>query len=226
VTPEGDEIRHGWYQWANFILFAQAIFFYTPHYIWKSRDGGKLTMMIQDLDHEDLDDPATKKDRRMATVNYFVRTMGSHNFYVLKYIMCEVLNLINIFVQMWLMNIFVGFPFSTFNFSTFGTEVFALSGLPYEDRVDPMSKVFPKVTKCTYNDYGGVSGAEMSKDGQCLLPINIINEKIYIYLWLWMIMLLCWTSIHLLTRLITMASTHIRILDIYVKHALRHGYRQ
>jgi hypothetical protein len=70
--------------------------------------------MIQDLDHEDLDDPATKKDRRMATVNYFVRTLGSHNFYVLKYIMCEVLNLINIFVQVWLMDVFLGGQFTTY----------------------------------------------------------------------------------------------------------------
>jgi hypothetical protein len=92
-------------------------------------------MMIQDLDQEDLNDPATKKDRRMETVNFFVRTLGSHNFYVYKYIMCEVLNLINIFVQICLMNVFLGS-----HFTTHGTDVFALSQVPYEQRDDAMSK--------------------------------------------------------------------------------------
>jgi hypothetical protein len=84
-----------------------------------------------------------------------------------------------------------------------------MSEQPFEERVDPMSKVFPKVTKCTFNDYGS-SGTVQIKDGLCVLAINIINEKIYIFLWFWMLMLTCWTSIHLLMRVVTIVSTHFR----------------
>jgi hypothetical protein len=47
-----------------------------------------------------------------------------------------------------------------------------------------MSKIFPKVTKCTFHLYGP-SGSIQNKDGLCVLPLNIINEKIYIFLWFW-----------------------------------------
>jgi hypothetical protein len=45
-----------------------------------------------------------------------------------------------------------------------------------------MAKVFPKVTKCTFFKYGP-SGTVEKKDGLCVLPLNIINEKIYIFIW-------------------------------------------
>ena len=39
VTPNGDEVRHAWYQWVCFVLFLQAIMFYVPHYLWKFWEG-------------------------------------------------------------------------------------------------------------------------------------------------------------------------------------------
>ena len=50
--------------------------------------------------------------------------------------------------------------------------------------LDPISRIFPKVTKCTFHKYGP-SGTVMKHDGLCVLPLNIINEKIYIFLWFW-----------------------------------------
>jgi hypothetical protein len=44
-----------------------------------------------------------------------------------------------------------------------------------EDRVDPMSRIFPRVTKCTFNKFGP-SGSIQRRDAMCVLPVNIINE--------------------------------------------------
>jgi hypothetical protein len=44
-----------------------------------------------------------------------------------------------------------------------------------EDRVDPMSRVFPRVTKCIFNKFGP-SGTVQRRDAMCVLPVNIINE--------------------------------------------------
>ena len=44
-----------------------------------------------------------------------------------------------------------------------------------EDRVDPMSRIFPRLTKCTFNKFGP-SGTVQRRDAMCVLPVNIINE--------------------------------------------------
>jgi len=205
VNDEGDEIRHGWYQWVCFVLFLQAVLCYIPHYLWKSWENGKIKMMVQDLDQLGLDDPSTKKDRRLASADYFKRTMGLHQLYVAKYVFCEVLNFANVVFQLYFMNFFLGGEFFTY-----GTDVLRMSELPFEERVDPMARVFPKVTKCTFNNYGP-SGTVELKDGLCILAINIINEKIYIFLWFWFLTVTCWTGVHLMLRVVSIAFKNFRL---------------
>merc|ERR1719309_1501253 len=64
-------------------------------------------------------------------------------------------------------------------------------------RPDPMAVVFPKVTKCTFRKYGA-SGTIENHDGLCVLPLNIINEKIYTFLWFWFIVVLAITGLYLI----------------------------
>jgi len=210
INEEGEEIRHAWYQWVCFVLFLQALMCYVPHYLWKSWEGGKIKMMIQDLNETKLneEDPnadATKRDRRLATVQYFDRTKGTHNLYVAKYVFCEVLNFVNVVAQLYFMNFFLGGQFFDY-----GMDVLRVSELPIEERVDPLSKVFPKVTKCTFNNYGP-SGTVETKDGLCVLAINIINEKIYIFLWFWFLTVCVWTGVHLFIRVISVAFFNFRM---------------
>ena len=199
VTDEGDEIRHAWYQWVVFVLFLQALLCYFPHFVWKSWEGGKLSLLLQDLDVNTLHiEPETTKDRRSTVVNYIIRNIRKHNFYVYKFIFCEFLNLVNIIGQMYLMDTFFGGQFSTY-----GSEV--LSVMVMENRVDPMAKVFPKMSKCTFHKYGP-SGTIENHDGLCILPINTINEKIYVFLWFWYLALITWTFFFLCFRAVTVVS--------------------
>merc|ERR1711868_205973 len=94
--------------------------------------------------------------------------------------------------QMYLMDVF-------FNgyFTTYGSEVLTISNTAPEKRSDPMAKVFPKMSKCTFHKYGP-SGSIINVDGLCILPINIINEKIYVFLWFWFVVLVSWTIVFLL----------------------------
>jgi hypothetical protein len=137
-------------------------------------------------------------------VDYVVRTLRTHNLYVFKFVFCEVLNLVNIIGQMYLMNSFLGGEFITY-----GAEVVSLTTQNMETRVDPMAKVFPKMAKCTFHTYGR-SGTIQNHDGLCILPINIVNEKIYILLWFWFMAILVWTSISLCYRAVTVFSRSFR----------------
>ena len=49
-----------------------------------------------------------------------------------------------------------------------------------------MIYIFPRMTKCTFHKFG-VSGEVEKHDALCILPLNIVNEKIYIFIWFWYI---------------------------------------
>ncbi len=65
-----------------------------------------------------------------------------------------------------------------------------------EMRIDPMATVFPRVTKCSYFKYGP-SGTVQTHDAICVLPINIMNEKIFVLVWFWLIALTAVTVVSL-----------------------------
>ena len=58
---------------------------------------------------------------------------------------------------------------------------------------------FLQVSKCTFHKFGP-SGTVEKFDGICVLPLNIINEKIYVFLWFWFILVAAVTGVHLVYR--------------------------
>ncbi len=48
LAISGTETKyHKYYQWVCFFLFFEAALFYTPRYIWKNSEGGKIKMLVQ-----------------------------------------------------------------------------------------------------------------------------------------------------------------------------------
>jgi len=106
--------------------------------------------------------------------------------------------------QMFLMD-----TFFDGEFLTFGIEVLRLSEEDEENRVDPMIRIFPRMTKCIFYK-GGPSLNIEHHDALCILPLNVVNEKIYIFLWFWFLMLFCLTSLTILYRIAVIISPRIR----------------
>ena len=94
------------------------------------------------------------------------------------------MNLANVSLQIFLIDRLLGGEFSTYGF-----QVLSFAMLDDEERLDPMVRIFPKVTKCTFHNFGQ-SGTIQKFDGLCILPINMINDKIYIGIWFWLFLLL------------------------------------
>ena len=156
-------------------------------------------------------DTDQKEDRKKVLVDYFTEDRHGHGFYALRFFFCEFLNLFNVIGQLFFMNYFLGGEFTTY-----GSDVISMTELEQEERTDPMSRVFPKVnpsfhlqprpdskylycqvTKCTFHKFGP-SGTVQTFDGLCVLPLNIINEKIYVFLWFWFVTLAFITAIQVL----------------------------
>jgi hypothetical protein len=121
---------------------------------------------------------AKKEGQINEIVKYFRMHRGTHAMYALRFFGLEIFNFINCICQIYFIDFFLGGEFSTY-----GMDVLNYTGLEHEDRPDPMASVFPKVTKCTFHKYGP-SGTVEKKDGLCVLPVNIINEKTFIFIWL------------------------------------------
>ena len=57
-----------------------------------------------------------------------------------------------------------------------------------EPMINPMDEIFPKLTSCVYTAFGK-SGSRQTYNGQCLISLNILNEKIFFFLWLFYVLL-------------------------------------
>jgi len=175
ITPI--EVK-AYYQWVPFMLFLQAIMFYVPHIIYKAVEGKKLKNILDGLNLWVMkDDERESKEEVLA--DYVLTTKGIHREWALQCIGAQFLYLVNVVGQIFFVDCFLGWEFTKY-----GMAAAAFSDLDDEERVDPMSKVFPRVTKCTFQKYGP-SGTIQNHDAQCVLPINIINEKIYVFMWFW-----------------------------------------
>lgn len=192
-TPGEKRVYHAYYQWVCFVLFLQAILFYIPRYFWKAMEGGRIKNLILGLNSPILPEE-TKTANKKLLVEYMTANLNNHSVYFMSYALAEIMNFVNVVGQIFLMDAFLGGEFSTY-----GSKVIQFTGWDWSVRYDPMIKVFPRLTKCTFHRYGS-SGDVQRHDAMCILPINIINEKIYVFLWFWFIILAVASGIVLIYR--------------------------
>lgn len=173
-TKQDDVKRHNYYQWVPFVLFGQAITFYLPHLLWKIYEGKRLAKFSDGLRITSFLKGLNTQEKIDIVKKAFLERLHIYSSWAPMLILCEIYNVINLMIQVWLTNVF-------------------LSGGLYclgEAKNNPqlLDQVFPKVTKCTFHKYGP-SGSLQSHDALCVLALNIINEKIFIFLWYWYIFL-------------------------------------
>jgi len=206
-----EPVYHKYYQWVAYVLIFQAGLFYIPRFLWKTTEGGRMQMLVSGMFEPRLVvDKAARSEKIGTIVKYIQLNRGQHSFYFLKFLTCEVLNFVNVLGQLFFMDMFLGYEFSTY-----GLKVLEFTEMD-EPRPDPMAVVFPKVSKCSFHKYGP-SGSIERHDGLCVLPLNIINEKIYIFLWFWFITVASITGIFLLYRLAVLFSAGIRTAMIQAR---------
>ncbi|XP_020284935.1 innexin shaking-B [Pseudomyrmex gracilis] len=210
---DAERKEYRYYQWVCFMLFLQAILFYTPRWLWKGWEGGKIHALMMDLDIG-LCSEVEKKQKKKMLLDYLWENLRFHNWWAYRYYLCEVLALLNVIGQMFLMNRFFDGAFLTF-----GIDVLKFLESDQEDRVDPMIYVFPRMTKCTFYKYG-VSGEVERHDAMCILPLNVVNEKIYVFLWFWFLFLGVLSFFTVLYRVLIIFSPRTRVYLLRMRFRL------
>lgn len=202
-SPGQQRVYHKYYQWVCFVLFLQAVMFYIPRYMWKLWEGGRLRSLVLNLRSPIMDEDE-RKEQLGLLVDYLKANLTFHNGYFYYFVFCEVLNFINVVSQMYIVDAFLGGAFSSY-----GLDVIRYSETDQENRIDPMIRIFPRMTKCTFHRYGS-SGDVQKHDALCILPLNIINEKIYIFLWFWFVIIAIVSGIILIYRMAIIFFPHLR----------------
>ncbi|XP_076062714.1 innexin inx2-like [Oratosquilla oratoria] len=196
-----DVIHHNYYQWVPFVLTYLGCLFYLPHLVWKAVEGKRLDRLLQGLYVRSLTEESAKQDN---IVRYMRLTWGQNKKYAVQFFISEILNFVNVVGQMYLLNAFLGGFFLEY-----GTKVFSYLAST-DDRRDPLMEVFPRVTKCNFKYYGA-SGTLQNRDLMCILPQNILSEKIFLFLWVWFVALATVTAAQLVLKTMVYVSPAMRL---------------
>ncbi|GFQ80258.1 innexin shaking-B [Trichonephila clavata] len=181
-----------YYRWVYFMLFFQAVLFYTPRWLWKTWEGGKMKSLTKGFNNVLLPGPKLNEEFE-ALSRYLVKTLGAHDYYAAKYYLCELLSLLNIMAQFFLLDLFFSGQYIDFGVRTikfYSSEYYHRQNKngTFYIKGNPMIILFPRVSKCVYRTYGSTSDIDV-QDVICVLTLNVVNEKIYIFLWFWFVIL-------------------------------------
>ena len=152
IPSSGNIVRHAYYQWVPFVLFLQGVMFYLPHYFWKMYEDERMKKITDGLQGRILNIDE-RKDSCKTLVEHIKETFHQNNWYAGVFFVCDLMNLFNTGFQMYFINLFLGGVFLNF-----GPKVLGLTELDQHNRTDPLIEVFPRLTKCTFHQYGENGG--------------------------------------------------------------------
>lgn len=175
--------------------------------------GGKIKMLVDGLQmislsrHLGADDPdlrarsyylpspRTVNDRIRTIKSAFVQHVQVNRMWANKLVLCECLNLVNLVLQVYVTDRFLGGQFYKLGINFIHDD--------FRGIMDTLDVVFPKVTKCHFHKYGA-SGTIQKIDALCVMALNVINEKIFVFLWFWYGLLAVVTVTAILWRMATL----------------------
>ena len=196
-SEEDTRVYHAYYQWVPYFLIFLTLLFSLPYSLWKTRYAEHITNLTSGPEME-------KRKNLDKIAQYILSRREEHRTFVTGLICCEALNLLIVGLVIVLINNFLGG-----NFYSFGAEVLTWQATEPEERADPISRIFPKMTKCDFYRFGP-SGTIITYDALCLLGINILNEKIFLLLWFWLLLVGIVGSLLLFLRILTAVSSLAR----------------
>lgn len=135
------------------------------------------------------------KGRIDQTRNYFYKHIRINNKFARQLMFCELLNLVNLLLQIFLTNAFLGGQFYTLGIKFLEDD--------FKGRMNVLDTIFPKMTKCDFYKYGQ-SGSIQRHDALCVMALNVVHEKIYVILWFWFCVMLIVTIGSVIWRLMTL----------------------
>ncbi|KAH9524005.1 Innexin unc-7 [Bulinus truncatus] len=197
-----------YYQWVPIILLFMAFLFKFPALLWKMLNGGSginIDKIVSMTGVTQLGAPEKRDETVSHIAMYLDRWLEAHRHYRYNilvrmrqrfskffcffcakrdgtyltglYIFIKLLYVANVITQFFLLNAFMGGWYNMYGFEV-------LSGLMFDHSL-PDSPRFPKTTLCDFKLRQLQNTQRFTV--QCVLPINMFNDKIFIFLWFWFV---------------------------------------
>lgn len=195
-----------YYQWVPIILMFQALMFKVPNIVWRmmnGQSGVNMERIIALSENGMMGDPDDRMKNISHLAKYLNRWIETHREYrynfIVKmrekysnvlcfccgkrdgtfltgfYIFIKFLYCANVVGQFFILNAFMATDFNMFGFEVIENFIY--------DRNWRESPRFPRVTLCDFK-IRQLANVQIFTV-QCVLPINLFNEKIFIFLWFW-----------------------------------------
>ncbi|XP_035207516.1 innexin inx2-like isoform X2 [Stegodyphus dumicola] len=222
---ESEYVYRNYYQYVHLVLFIQGLLFYLPHLIWKSIDRDHMDsfyIVISSCKEQSKHKPSSSSlekekpgdgdsDPFDAAASYIEERWGTHTTYIFKYLFCELMAVINIMIQFYLLDVFFQGEFLSLG---------SLISSHYKaERLKDPIRLFPLVTNCYFRRIGA-SGRIDTVDAYCVLPINALNVKIFLFLWIWFPVILILSFGSLINFFFAFCIPKYRLLSLKLKSIL------
>ena len=203
MGAEKEAIHHNYYQWVCLLLVIQACFCYIPWAWWKHEERGRVAKLIEKVNKDPLTEVPVA-EQVAGLVSFISNNRRWYDHCAAKLFIAQFLCLVLTIAQLYLMDIVLGHQFLQL-----GTHV-----LDWDAMDKAMEVVFPLVVSCSMN-YVGPTGEIQATSGMCTLPINIVNEKIYLIIWLWYLIMIIATIFRLVWDLTILLMPYLRQVNLH-----------
>lgn len=204
IINDDDEQRyyHIHFQLVPLVLFLQGLVFYIPNWLWKGCEGGRLRSLSAGLCVPFLD-KEMRLQKIQALAKYLHTSLHQHTTYAISYFVCEMLNLVFCFFNLWFIDMYLGGVFIDRGLSVM--DLFRDSA----DAKEATSMTFPAASKCLFYKFGH-SGAIETYDMICTLSQRAMYIKMFAFLWLYFVILSCFGGVMLLSYLVIFSSASVK----------------
>ncbi|XP_069108617.1 innexin unc-9-like isoform X2 [Argopecten irradians] len=211
--PDEDEIRQEkeltYYQWIPLILLLQAFLFKIPNIAWRmlnTQAGINIDKIVRLAEETQEGSPEDRMETIENLAKYMDKWLGTYQEYKrniivrvraqMTKVMCCLMNrragtfltglymiikivyVVNVISQFFILNAFMATDYNMYGFQYIES---LINNEPV--RENPR---FPRVTLCDFRIRQLQNVQPWTV--QCVLPINLFNEKIFIFLWFWFVL--------------------------------------
>ncbi|XP_063699697.1 innexin inx4-like [Culicoides brevitarsis] len=181
---QGERTYLRYYQWLILVYLTMAATFLLPGQLWRYFEGDRIGSLCKELDGA-LFERVWTKERRSEMLAYFMwpGVRSIHTLYVFKFYLCQIFLLGVTIFNIWLVDTTLGGFWDRYY-----PAISYLYPFDYENFIEHSAKIFPRMARCEFYNYGP-SGSGQKMDALCLLPLNILNEKIFVFLYFWLLLM-------------------------------------